>query len=295
MKITEYHPFKSVEAKEKYLKMYDEKAKKWPVPSETKFVDTSYGKTFVRISGQKNNLPMVLLHGMGSNSLTWWPPHVKTWSNYYRIYAIDIIYQHGRSIHTKDVNNLNDFLIWLDELFDALHLDKVNLVGLSYGRWLTGQYALHNSDKLSKIVMIAPAATVLPLGKEVIEQMIKHRDSPRDFIFWMYEDLVHKDEASLKEAETIVEESILSSSCFNFIPTLAPTVMEDHELQDIKVPALFIMGENEKNYSAKKAVERLNTVAPQIKTEVIPNAGHNLCKVQADMVNKDILEFLNEE
>jgi hypothetical protein len=36
-----YHPFRSAEAKEKYLKLYDLRAKKWPVVSESRMVDTS--------------------------------------------------------------------------------------------------------------------------------------------------------------------------------------------------------------------------------------------------------------
>jgi hypothetical protein len=40
-----------------------------------------------------------------------------------------------------------------------------------------------------------------------------------------------------------------------------------------------------KIYSAHSAVKRLKTVAPQIKTEIIPNAGHDLLWVQTDLVN----------
>jgi len=45
-------------------------------------------------------------------------------------------------------------------------------------------------------------------------------------------------------------------------------------------------------YSAEKAVRRLNTVAPQITTEIIPGAGHDLTLVQAEVVNRTVLEFL---
>lgn len=51
MVLPEYHPFVSAEARYEYLLMYDEKAKKWPVPSETRMVETSFGKTFVQASG----------------------------------------------------------------------------------------------------------------------------------------------------------------------------------------------------------------------------------------------------
>ena len=46
-----YHPFKSTEAKEEFLALYDKRAEQWPVPVETKMVDTTHGQTFVRVSG----------------------------------------------------------------------------------------------------------------------------------------------------------------------------------------------------------------------------------------------------
>lgn len=55
---------------------------------------------------------------------------------------------------------------------------------------------------------------------------------------------------------------------------------------------LFLVGENEKMYSAQDAVERLNTVALNIMKEIIPDAGHDLTIVQTDNVNKIILEFI---
>lgn len=45
----------------------------------------------------------------------------------------------------------------------------------------------------------------------------------------------------------------------------------------------------------QKAVQRLNKVAPSIKTEVIPNAGHDLTVVQSQLVNSKVLAFLIQE
>ncbi len=69
MGFPEYHPFKSAEAKEMYLQAYDALAQQWSVPAETRMVDTSYGQTLVRISGPEDAPSLVLLHGLGGNSL----------------------------------------------------------------------------------------------------------------------------------------------------------------------------------------------------------------------------------
>ena len=92
--------------------------------------------------------------------------------------------------------------------------------------------------------------------------------------------------------EVGVNELMMATRCFKPAKFPGPTVLKDEDLQSIKVPTLFLVGENEVIYSAQKAVQRLNEVAPYIQTEVIPNAGHDLTIVQAEMVNQKILEFL---
>jgi len=94
--------------------------------------------------------------------------------------------------------------------------------------------------------------------------------------------------------EEWVDDSYMAMRCFKSKRMVNPTVLTDTELQSIRVPVLYLVGENEKIYSAEKAVQRLNKVAPQIRVEVIPNAGHDLTFVQADMVNKKVLEFLKQ-
>jgi hypothetical protein len=47
-----------------------------------------------------------------------------------------------------------------------------------------------------------------------------------------------------------------------------------------------------KTFSPQKAVQRINKIAPQIKTEIISKAGHDLNFAQADLINNKVLEFL---
>ena len=58
------------------------------------------------------------------------------------------------------------------------------------------------------------------------------------------------------------------------------------------MPTLLLVGENDVTCSVRKAVQRLNEVPSQIRAEVIPDVGHSLTIVQAEMVNQKILEFL---
>lgn len=297
--MTPYHPFRSEKAKEEYLKLYETRAKKWPVISENRMVNTSYGQTFVRISGPAAGKPLVLLPGAGANSLHW-GPNIQALSASYKTYAVDSIYDFGRSVSTRPLNNSEDLVNWLDELFNALELGgHINLMGMSYGGWLTSQYALRFPNRLGKIILLAPACTVLPvtwefIGRAILVQL-PFRYFTKSLLYWILEDMVKKDETSQVWLDSVVDDTFTAMLCFKPRPLVNPTVLTDKEIQSIKLPVLFLAGENEKIYSAQKAVQRLNKVAPQIETEIIPQAGHDLALVQAEMVNRKVLNFLKNK
>ncbi len=296
--MTAYHPFRSKAAKKEYLALYDERVKKWPVDSRTQFVDTAYGQTFVRLSGPAGASPLVLLHGAGGDSLQW-IPNIEALSRRYSVFAVDNIYDYSRSIYSQVIKNPDDYVQWLDELFSALGLgNHIKLMGLSYGGWLTSQYALRFPERLAKMVLLAPAGTVLPIRLEWILRAVlcflPHRYFTKRFLFWLLEDLVKKDEDNRIMLEEEVDAIVVRMRCFKTIRLIRPTVLDDADLMSINVPTLYLVGEHEKIYSAGKAIQRLHKMAPQIKTEVIPDAGHDLTFVQPEMVNKKILEFLRE-
>jgi len=202
-------------------------------------------------------------------------------------------------VFKRQLKSSDDYVQWLDELFDGLELgDRIHLMGLSYGGWLTSQYAIRVPERIDKIVLLAPAATILPLQPEFLKHatlsLIPHRKYVKKTMFLVLEDLVNKDESGRAMAEELVEQMFLAQRCYKPKMLLGPTVLTDKELQNIKVPTLYLVGENEKIYSPNKAIQRLNRIAPQIRTELIPSAGHDLSVVQADMVNKIVLDFLNQ-
>jgi pimeloyl-ACP methyl ester carboxylesterase len=292
-----YHPFRSQKAKERYLEYYDKRAQSWPVAAESVPVDTSYGLTFVRISGPVHAKPLVLLPSTSATSLIW-QPNIETLSKNFRVFAVDNIHDFGRSIYKRPIRGVADMVNWLDGLFTALGLEKnINLMGLSYGAWLSVQYALHFPDRLAGIVLCAPPATLYPLpGKWAwygITSLIPHRRFLTNTTRWMFPELTRKeDEASRQQVTALVEDAFIGLRCFKLKMPVAPTVLSDDELRGICMPALFLVGENEVVYPARKAVQRLNAVAPGIKTQIIPHAGHDLTIVQAEMVNELVREFL---
>lgn len=297
-----YHPFRSEQAKADYQAFYLQKAKAWPVPSETRFVDTPSGRTFVRVSGRATDPPLVLLPGTRGTSLMW-TGSIAALSERYRSYALDTITDVGFSVPRREISTPEDLVNWLDEVFTALVPERpINLMGMSYGGWLASQYALRFPDRLRKVVLVAPGGTVLRFSPAFfIRVMLLSIPVPglgrrplQRTLNWVFQDTVRTGDKWRALVEQDLAEIVTAGRFFVLPRLIWPTVLGDEEWRRFKVPGLFLVGENEKIYSAKAAVRRLNRVAPQIKTEIIPGAGHDLTLIRAGLVARKVLEFLDE-
>lgn len=293
-----FHPFQSQEKKEAFLSYYKMHASAWPVDSKTRLVASTYGATYVRVSGPVDGPPIVLLHGDAENGLSW-IPQIETLSKKNRVYVIDNIYDNGMSIFTKPLKNKDDFVQWLDELFYAMGLEEgINLIGFSYGGWLASIYALAQYKRLNKLVLISPASTVLPPRPIYLVNAIMTHFMPTRFLIkrqvkWERSGLLHEGAYGQRIIDQIVHELILSGNCFKRRGFVTPTVLSDEEWRTIQLPILFLVGEKEVIYSASKAVMRLRKLLPEVHTVIAPGASHDITYSQSKLVNKEISSFLD--
>jgi pimeloyl-ACP methyl ester carboxylesterase len=297
IELTEYYPFISAEAKEQILAMNRELEKiYWPAEFETRYIDTSYGKTFVRIAGPKDAPPLVLLHGQGVNSLVPWHGNIKVFSKEFRTYAVDTIGDRGLSTCTKPIKKPDDYTQWLNELFTGLGLNKnINLIGVSYGGWLAGQYAVRFPIRLSKVVLMEPGGTIVPMSQQhVVRYFLSllpfqyFKDS-----YYSRMDPTAKKFPLNKQLQDFRTAYIKNSYKFTFSSSLPPTVLTDEELKSIKCSALFIVGEHERLYSPDEAIDRLEKVVPHFKKKIIPGVGH-LTMSYSPLTTETIMAFLSE-
>ena len=115
--MTEYSSiFKNPEDEAIYMAAYDAVLALWPVPYEFFDVPTRFGKTHVIASGLKGASPLVLLHAMGA-SATMWFPNIADLSREYRVYALDIIGDAGKSVVSFPPKNKSDYALWLTDVF----------------------------------------------------------------------------------------------------------------------------------------------------------------------------------
>ena len=293
-----FYPFRSEQAKAEYEAFSLDRAKVWPVLSETMMVETASGQTFVRASGHINDPPLVLLPGARSGSLMW-IHNIAALSAHHRTYALDTMGDVGFSVNRRDISKPEDLVNWLDEVFTVLvPKGPLSLMGISYGGWLAGQYALRFPGRVRNVVLLAPACTVLPVSFAFLVRMallsIPVGQPLRRTLCWLFRDAVRGGDTCRALVEEAIADVQMAVRLFDLPRPPWPTVIDDKAWQGFSVPCLFLVGENEKIYSAKAAVRRLRRVAPQVKAEIIPGAGHDLTMVQADLVARKVLAFLGE-
>ena len=293
-----FYPFKSEQAKAEYEAFCVERAKAWPLPHESRLIETASGQTFVRVSGRIADPPLVLLPGGRSGSLMW-IHNIAALSAHYRTYALDTLGDAGFSVNRCDITKPEDLINWLDEVLTVLVPEgSFNLMGISYGGWLAGQYALRLPARVRNVVLLAPACTVLPISFAFVARMgllsIPVGRPLGRMLRWLFRDAVRSGGACRALAEEAIADVELAVRLFTLPRPPWPTVIDDKAWQNFRVPCLFLVGENEKIYSARAAVRKLNRVAPQVKAEIIPGAGHDLTMVQAELVIRKALEFLGE-
>lgn len=293
-----YYPFQSEKAKEAYTKYYrTQEEETWPVPFEDITVETSFGSTFVRVSGPKEAPPLILLAGITATSLMWYP-NVALWAKTYRVYAIDTINDYGLSVNTKTIWRKKQFVQWMHEVFTELvGGNKFNLVGMSYGGWLAALYALAHQERLIKYVMIAPGATVVPISWRFFASLAA---------IFLLPGIIVQPVLLSWATQSVDQENIQSNDLSNFITAflrgyskfkhrwVVPlSVLTPEEWKSIKVPAMFMVGSEEKLYDAKEAIDHLAKVAPDIRSVLVPDCGHDLTFVRNEIINSEVKNFLD--
>jgi len=292
-KSPDYRPFKSEEARERYLAYYDATANSWPVASEPRTVGTEYGDTFMRVTGPVDAQPLLLLPPGNAPSQAWYPM-IAALSERFRTYALDAIYDVGRSVPSRPITGVPDVMQWLDSLLNELGMrHPVDLIGLSLGASITAEYTLHAPQRLRKVVWISPAAVTAPVSRGFITGalscVLPLRGAYRKYVSWMMPDLA----ADERELDQMVDGLLLARQCYGMAPKVNPRQLTDAELSAIEVPAMYVVGQRDVVCSdPQAAVARVRAVAPQIETFLVPDAGHEAYAMQPKLVTDSVLEFL---
>ena len=287
--------FKTPEGEAAYLAAYDAAMKLWPVSYEEMEIPSRFGTTHVVASGPKDAPALVLLHGYMA-TLTMWSPNIADFTKDYRVYAIDVMGQPSKTIPDEAIRNAADFMAWLTATLDGLHLDRVSLVGMSFGGWLALSFAVISPERVQKLVLLSPASSLLPLVKQfsprgMLMMFWTTRFTVNSFMGWVG---FKRSDADVRRMLDLMYLGLKHFRCPPETLRVVPTVFSDGELRAMRVPTLLLMGEHEVIYDPAAALERARWLIPDVQGELVPRASHDMCFSQHAVVDARVLDFLKK-
>ena len=101
---------------------------------------------------KRKNIPVVFIHGVGLDHKMWFP-QIRSFRNN-SVLVYDLL-GHGKTPLNKKNVNFEDFSNQLNNLLNNLNINKVNLVGFSFGSLVALKYAKRFKKKVNKLVLIS--------------------------------------------------------------------------------------------------------------------------------------------
>jgi pimeloyl-ACP methyl ester carboxylesterase len=289
--------FRTDEGKARYAAAYDAVLREWPVPYEQLELPTRLGPTHVIASGSPDAPPLVLLSSLAGTA-TVWRLNAAELSRHYRVYAVDVIGQPGKSAAYRRIRSRREFAGWFTDLLDALSVERTSIVGCSFGGFLALNQASLTPERVDKVVLISPAGTfvrlswkflyVMQIKRPILRFMRRLTGSTRSSGLAN----IQRKGAPLPRDTKWSALMAVTASESPKMTVIYPSVFSKRQLRAIRAPALLLIGDRERLYEPHKTLRLALDRMPGLQGAIISDADHIAAMAQPADVNERIIRFL---
>jgi len=261
--------YRSEAGRRRVLAAYDEVLDRWPMPFDRLTLTTPLGETFVLACGPTESSPLVLLHGAGSNSGVW-VGGIAPLARDYRVFAVDLPGEPGRSAETRPAWDGPAYGDWLLTVLDGLGLTAASVLGFSQGGWTALKAATRSPARISKLLLLSPGGIIRDNLLFVLQagfyQMLGA---------WGLERI--KRLVFGAEAVPAALDAYVTLSLREFKPRMETLpIFSDAQLRRLTMPTLVLVGSEDRLRPAAPILERMRRLLPQVTAEVVPGGAHAL-------------------
>jgi pimeloyl-ACP methyl ester carboxylesterase len=282
--------YKSPEIEAKLMSIYNARLGEWPVPYESIFLGTTYGKVHAVVSGPEDAPPALLMHASGLSAWSWLY-NVEELNKHFRTYAVDTIGDAGKSVlndldnFPRDGQALSAFYL---EIADKLGLDSVYIVGASQGGFIGTNLALYAPERVKKLVLLGPmgyAGTERTVVRIVLATLLPFKSIQDSTFRWAFGDDPGVREAC-EEWFRLVMTGVMPKQA-------RPKTFSPEQLQSLRVPVLLVLGERDGLVGNPENAEKLalNILDVQM---VVLDTGHAVGVERPEAVNSLIVDFFEQ-
>src|SRR3954453_6014101 len=251
--------------------------------------------------------PVVFSHGWPLSADAWDGQMVFLGERGYRVIAHDRR-GHGRSSQTWSGNDMDTYADDLAQLFEALDLTDVVLVGHSTGGGEVTRYiGRHGTARVAKVVLLSAIPPLmlktdanpegLPIAPfdEIRDGVLTGRSQYyRDLAFPFYG--ANRDgsnvSAGARDAFWLMSMSVGIKGAYDCVKAFSETDLTE-DLKKIDVPTLILHGDDDQIVPIQAAALKSSKIVRDATLKIYPGAPHGLTGAHEEEFNKDLLSFIS--
>jgi pimeloyl-ACP methyl ester carboxylesterase len=253
--------------------------------------------------GSRPETLCLFLHGIGG-SRTNWLPQLQGIGSTVRAAALDLR-GYGDSTLGPGQSTVDDYCADILRVADRLGTKRLVLVGLSYGSWIATSFAMRHPERLAGLVLSGGCTGMSEAGPDEREAFRISREVPlnagqvpADFAPAVVKVLAGPG-ATPQTLKTLFDSmAAIPAATYRDALTCFTTPLERFDFARLTMPVLMMTGEHDRlapPSEIRAVAGRIWDAAPRpdVRFEVIPDAGH-VCNVEApDTYNHHLLTFLD--
>ena len=265
--------YKSIEGKNKVLKLYEEQLNRLAVAYEDLYIDTSFGKTHLIETGNLKGVPLLVFHG--GNATTAYNLLTCTFLfNDFHLYAVDTIGHPGKSAENSLSPNNYDYGKWASEVITAIGYDKIRCFGGSFGAGVLAKTMCVSPEKIEKAVLYvpsgiknAPAYKSMNMMFPMIMYWVTHKTK------WLKKCILPMAVTEENIDADIFETAKCSIDNVKIKAGMPSNVLPD-DMRKCIAPTLVMAGENDCLFPAKLVIPQAEKIIPNCSTYLLQSRGH---------------------
>ncbi len=249
-------------------------------------------RAFVRTGPEAGTAPaLLLLHGLGADHTTW-EPVIDRLARRYTVIAPDLL-GHGLSAKPRADYSVGGYANGMRDLLTVLGIDKVNVVGHSFGGGVAMQFAYQFPERSERLILVGSGGLgpeVTPVIRAVTTPGFEYFMGPltlpgiRQVVTTVLRGMSRTGIKEFRDFDEVaaIYESFKDSDARSAIHHVTRAVvdwrgqvvtMADRAYLTEEMPLCVIWGEDDRVIPASHA-RHAAEMAPAARIEIIPNAGH---------------------
>ena len=245
--------------------------------------------------------PLLLIAGLGSDSVSWLPIIINLSKNF-RLITFD-----NRGVGRSSEDNLN---ITIEEmandcmsLIQHLNLKKVDVLGHSMGGMIAISLAIAYPKIVNRLILEATTSTISSRNNALFEDWILFLKNGmdkkywfRNMFYWIFSPAFFDDEDLVKQAVNMAVNYRFPQSDLSFenqVKAISKFKC-DEELELIRSSTLIVYGDRDMLFPKVEVEESLNKI-PGSKLVVIPDAAHSIHMDNPEYFVNEVVGFLEKK